>query len=323
MNIDNDELLTKPEHHSRKKYQSLNNHIKTKMKILDSNDKKIISSIESYTNKKTNLYISNKENISPLQVNEELVKNSNNNKDRKYSINNSFMPKQFKLNTETIQKSERRSMKDPKQLKRIESFEEEFNEEDYDPLAIPPEDLIFNHPLLRPGALKKKEKKYLLIRDQNIKKKNKKDMNKTQRSFSRRILDKIYKENLSLDKKVNHIKKNRQNFNLNHYQRLLLSVGDPILSKESFIRLNTAFGDIREECGKNYEKDYNFIKEIEEQERKIVRNINHSEKSYLKFLFDNSNNDQKKIKDFNKTVLLLPKIKFRKINLNKKLHLKI
>ena len=323
MNIDNDELLTKPEHHSRKKYQSLNNHIKTKMKILDSNDKKIISSIESYTNKKTNLYISNKENISPLQVNEELVKNSNNNKDRKYSINNSFMPKQFKLNTETIQKSERRSMKDPKQLKRIESFEEEFNEEDYDPLAIPPEDLIFNHPLLRPGALKKKEKKYLLIRDQNIKKKNKKDMNKTQRSFSRRILDKIYKENLSLDKKVNHIKKNRQNFNLNHYQRLLLRVGDPILSKESFIRLNTAFGDIREECGKNYEKDYNFIKEIEEQERKIVRNINHSEKSYLKFLFDNSNNDQKKIKDFNKTVLLLPKIKFRKINLNKKLHLKI
>ena len=259
MNIDNDELLTKPEHHSRKKYQSLNNHIKTKMKILDSNDKKIISSIESYTNKKTNLYISNKENISPLQVNEELVKNSNNNKDRKYSINNSFMPKQFKLNTETIQKSERRSMKDPKQLKRIESFEEEFNEEDYDPLAIPPEDLIFNHPLLRPGALKKKEKKYLLIRDQNIKKKNKKDMNKTQRSFSRRILDKIYKENLSLDKKVNHIKKNRQNFNLNHYQRLLLSVGDPILSKESFIRLNTAFGDIREECGKNYEKDYNFF----------------------------------------------------------------
>ena len=112
-------------------------------------------------------------------------------------------------------------------------------------------------------------------------------------------------------------------FNLNHYQRLLLSVGDPILSKESFIRLNTAFGDIREECGKNYEKDYNFIKEIEEQERKIVRNINHSEKSYLKFLFDNSNNDQKKIKDFNKTVLLLPKIKFRKINLNKKLQLKI
>ena len=323
MNIDNDELLTKPEHHSRKKYQSLNNHIKTKMKILDSNDKKIISSIESYTNKKTNLYISNKENISPLQVNEELVKNSNNNKDRKYSINNSFMPKQFKLNTETIQKSERRSMKDPKQLKRIESFEEEFNEEDYDPLAIPPEDLIFNHPLLRPGALKKKVKKYLLIKDPQIKKKNKKDMNKTQRSFSRRILDKIYKENLSLDKKVNHIKKNRQNFNLNHYQRLLLSVGDPILSKESFIRLNTAFGDIREECGKNYEKDYNFIKEIEEQERKIVRNINHSEKSYLKFLFDNSNNDQKKIKDFNKTVLLLPKIKFRKINLNKKLHLKI
>ena len=323
MNIDNDELLTKPEHHSRKKYQSLNNHIKTKMKILDSNDKKIISSIESYTNKKTNLYISNKENISPLQVNEELVKNSNNNKDRKYSINNSFMPKQFKLNTETIQKSERRSMKDPKQLKRIESFEEEFNEEDYDPLAIPPEDLIFNHPLLRPGALKKKEKKYLLIRDQNIKKKNKKDMNKTQRSFSRRILDKIYKENLSLDKKVNHIKKNRQNFNLNHYQRLLLSVGDPILSKESFLRLNTAFGDIREECGKNFEKDYNFIKEIEDQERKIVRKINNSENSYLKFLFDNSNNDQKKIKDFNKTVLLLPKIKFRKINLNKKLHLKI
>ena len=323
MNIDNDELLTKPEHHSRKKYQSLNNHIKTKMKILDSNDKKIISSIESYTNKKTNLYISNKENISPLQVNEELVKNSNNNKDRKYSINNSFMPKQFKLNTETIQKSERRSMKDPKQLKRIESFEEEFNEEDYDPLAIPPEDLIFNHPLLRPGALKKKEKKYLLIRDQNIKKKNKKDMNKTQRSFSRRILDKIYKENLSLDKKVNHIKKNRQNFNLNHYQRLLLSVGDPILSKESFIRLNTAFGDIREECGKNYEKDYNFIKEIEEQERKIVSNINNSEKSYLKLLLDNSNNDKKLLKEFNKTALLLPKIKFRKMNLNKKLQLKI
>ena len=51
---------------------------------------------------------------------------------------------------------------------------------------------------------------------------------------------------------------------MNNYQRLLLSVGDPILSKESFIRLNTAFGDIREECGKNFEKDYNFIKEIKD-----------------------------------------------------------
>ena len=148
-------------------------------------------------------------------------------------------------------------------------------------------------------------------------------MNKTQRSFSKRILDKIYKENLSLDKKVNHIKKNKQNFNLNNYQRLLLSVGDPILSKESFIRLNTAFGDIREECGKNFEKDYNFIKEIEEQERKIVSNINNSEKSYLKLLLDNSNNDKKLLKEFNKTALLLPKIKFRKMNLNKKLQLKI
>ena len=323
MNIDNDELLTKPEHYNRKKYQSFNNHIKTKIKILNSNNNKIISSIDNYTNKKSHFYISNKENISPIQTNENLDKKLNDNSDRKYSINNSYMPKQFKLNSDTVKMSERRSMKNPKNLKSIESFEEEFNEENSDPLAIPPEDLIFNHPLLKPGALKKKEKKYLLIRDQNIKKKNKRDMNKTQRSFSRRILDKIYKENLSLDKKVNHIKKNKQNFNLNHYQRLLLSVGDPILSKESFIRLNTAFGDIREECGKNYEKDYNFIKEIEDQERKIVRKINNSENSYLKFLFDNSIDDKKKIKDFNKTVLLLPKIKFRKINLNKKLQLKI
>ena len=323
MNIDNDELLTQPEQHNRKKYPSFSNHIKKKIKILNSNNEKIMSSINKSTNKKTHFYISNKENISQFQTNDDNDKILNINSDRKYSINNSFIPEKFKLNSENIQISGRKSMKDPKNLKSIESFEEEFNEEHFDPLAIPPEDLIFNHPLLRPGALKKKVKKYLLIKDPQIKKKNKKDMNKTQRSFSKRILDKIYKENLSLDKKVNHIKKNKQNFNLNHYQRLLLSVGDPILSKESFIRLNTAFGDIREECGKNFEKDYNFIKEIEEQERKIVSNINNSEKSYLKLLLDNSNNDKKLLKEFNKTALLLPKIKFRKINLNKKLHLKI
>ena len=263
MNIDNDELLTQPEQHNRKKYPSFSNHIKKKIKILNSNNEKITVINEGKSNNDSNYYILSNKYKTPLKKYfSGLIFKSNS--DRKYSINNSFIPEKFKLNSENIQISGRKSMKDPKNLKSIESFEEEFNEEHFDPLTIPPEDLIFNHPLLRPGALKKKVKKYLLIKDPQIKKKNKKDMNKTQRSFSKRILDKIYKENLSLDKKVNHIKKNKQNFNLNNYQRLLLSVGDPILSKESFIRLNTAFGDIREECGKNFEKDYNFIKEIKD-----------------------------------------------------------
>ena len=32
MNIDNDELLTQPEQHNRKKYPSFSNHIKKKLK---------------------------------------------------------------------------------------------------------------------------------------------------------------------------------------------------------------------------------------------------------------------------------------------------
>jgi hypothetical protein len=63
MNIDNDELLTQPEQHNRKKYPSFSNHIKKKIKILNSNNEKIMSSINKSTNKKTHFYISNKENI--------------------------------------------------------------------------------------------------------------------------------------------------------------------------------------------------------------------------------------------------------------------
>ena len=45
----------------------------------------------------------------------------------------------------------------PKNLKSIESFEEKFNEVDFNSLGILPKDLIFKHPLLRPITLKKEK----------------------------------------------------------------------------------------------------------------------------------------------------------------------
>ena len=184
------------------------------------------------------------------------------------------------------------------------------------PLEIPPEDLLFNHPLLRPNAIKKKTNKYkyIFINDKNLKEKEKVKMNKTHKSLHEKFLGKIYKKNIVLDKKVHGVRKNKKNFNLKNYQNLLLQSARVCLSKESVNRLNNAFGNIRNECHQEMIHDYKFLRDVEKQEKKIIHSINKSRRNFLKIMSDSFENDKKKE---NKTIYL-PIIKFQRIKFGKK-----
>lgn len=225
--------------------------------------------------------------------------------DRKYSINHSNFSHKYSIESEN-EKSLRNNFK---------SIREKKEEEEVDPFKIPPEDLIFNHPLLKEEKIKKKLRKYILIQDKNVKekktKKEKERMNKTYQSSSYKIFKGIYNTTLSLDKKVKGIKRNKTKFNLHNYQRLLINSVGNSLSKESIFRLKTAFNNLKNECHQNLGNDYNFIRQIEEEEKKIVENINNSEKSYLDLL--SRNKSYNKIFNKFKIDFELPKISFKKI----------
>ncbi len=136
-------------------------------------------------------------------------------------------------------------------------------------------------------------------------------MNKTYQSSSYKIFKGIYNTTLSLDKKIKGIKRNKTKFNLHNYQRLLINSAGNSLSKESIFRLKTAFNHLKNECHQNLGNDYNFIRQIEEEEKKIVENINNSEKSYLDLL--SRNKGYNKIFNKFKIDFELPKISFKKI----------
>ena len=222
-----------------------------------------------------------------------------------------------KFNIETKRNSKRHSLQN---IIKNKINLDNIKKEEIDPLKIPSEDLIFNEPLLEIGKIKKKKKNFIFIKDNNLlkhfkqkKRQNlKENMNKTHLSPSDKILNKIYQNNILLENEVRVLKRNKQKYSLLHYQRKLINTAERSLPKKSIKKLKNAFDDLRNEGNKNIISEYNFIKQIEDEEKKIVDSINNSEESYLNLITSYNNYF---ISDKLKKEINLPKIKFKKINL--------
>ena len=231
---------------------------------------------------------------------------------RKYSLNNQIIPKIFNLNAEKSEKSQRKSIFAPLVEKRYWDH----NRKIYDPLEVPPEDEIFNHHLLKPKKenIKKDEK-------ENSKKKNNNNNNskviKNYQSVTDKILGKIYNVNPVTERKVLYLKKKKDNFSLGNYQKLLLRTCENRLSKDNFKKLDGAFNKLRLSSRLKLDTDYRFIKDIEEEEEKIIRQINYSGNAYMN-LIAKSNEFNITVGNFKNKVLNLPKIKFKKVMKKKK-----
>lgn len=236
-------------------------------------------------------------------------------KEKKYSINYSTIPQ--KLNLDSINGN----ISSSKNFETIIKEKKDNEEEEINPFTIPKEDLIFNHPLLKPGSIQKNLRKFILNQKTNEKEKNnkkKEKMNKTYQSSSYKILKEVYNKTLTLDNRVRPIKRNKKKFNLNNYQRLLINTAGDSLSTESISRLRTAFNCLKHKCYQNLGNDYKFIRDIEEEEKKIVDSINNSRQSYIDLL-KNSRSFTKTFRHKFKIDLELPKINFRRINVLKKM----
>ena len=229
---------------------------------------------------------------------------------RKFSVNCEIIPKVFNINTENTEKSHRKSILTPL----VEKKYWDHNRRIYDPLEVPPEDEIFNHHLLKPKEEKiKKEKEQSNSKD----KRNNSNKQKTPyQTLSEKILGKIYNNNPVIDKKVFYLKKKKAKFSLGNYQKLLLRTCEPGLSKDSIKKLNGAFNKLRNSCRQKFDNDYRFIKDIEDEEEKIINRINVSGNIYMN-LMSKSIDFNKTHSSFRNNELTLPKIKFRKV-MNKK-----
>ena len=243
---------------------------------------------------------------------------NNQNKLINNSKKNSLNPIKSKLfNIEIEKYSKRKTLEN---IKKAKINFDNIKKEEIDPLKIPPEDLIFNHPLLEIGKLKRKKDQFIYINDNNplnkLKQKKRQkirvNINKTHQSQSDKILNKLYQNNILLESEVRVLKRNKKKYSLQHYQRELIKTAGRSLSKNSVKTLKNAFDDLRNEGSKNMISEYNFIKQIEEEEKKIVDNINNSEESYLNLMTSYNNYF---ISDKLKKEINLPKIKFKKINL--------
>ncbi len=297
--------------------------VKFNMAIKDTNITEDTFTIPNLENNKTipnnnndsNYFSQNSENLSSSRKIKKNLTTKNTkyqfpNFNRKFSVNNEIIPKIFNLNTENTEKSHRKSILTPFVQKKY--FDH--NRRIYDPLEVPPEDEIFNHHLLKPKEEKiKKEKENSNSKD----KRNNSNKQKTPyQTISEKILGKIYNNNPVIDKKVFYLKKKKAKFSLGNYQKLLLRTCEPGLSKDSIKKLNGAFNKLRNSCRQKLDNDYRFIKDIEDEEEKIINRINTSGNVYMN-LMSKSIDFNKTHSSFRNNELTLPKIKFRKV-MNKK-----
>ena len=114
-------------------------------------------------------------------------------------------------------------------------------------------------------------------------------MNKKHQSLSNKILNKIYHNNILLENEIRLFKRKKKKYSLHHYQRELINTAGRSLSKKSVKILKSAFDDLKNEGNKNIISEYNFIKQIEDEEKKIVDSINNSEESYLNLITSYNN----------------------------------
>ena len=129
-----------------------------------------------------------------------------------------------------------------------------------------------------------------------------KHMNKNERTLAR-----VYRIPPEIIDEIQSLKNKKHRYNLRNYQTNLLKLINDTLSKEHAIKLERRFIRLRHSVEKQYETNFDFIREIEQNEEKIIKNINYTE-SYCEKVSNT------KYKEFCiKDGFQLPQIKFDKI----------
>ena len=182
-------------------------------------------------------------------------------------------------------------------------------ETEEDPLQIPKEDEIFNELAKRKKTIRLTKIKLKIIDNNKNKPKKKKKKIVKGRNFKEQLLNRVYEKNPIANKKMIKIKKSKEKINLDNYQNLLLKTVEPILSKESFHNLDKIFNRLRNDNNDIYEYNFPYIKNIENQEKEIIYNINQISDKYNQYV-----NKYKTLNEFyNNKTIQLPKINFRRI----------
>lgn len=174
--------------------------------------------------------------------------------------------------------------------------------ESMDPLLIPEEDKIFNLFQLYKRPKKNNKKVQIKIKPKSQKKKI------VINNYINKILSNVYKEDENVMRDIKKLKKKKKQINLRKYQEKLLNTVSPTLTKDARKKLGRSFYSLRIKNPILFKSDYFYMKDIEEQEKNIIRRVNNVEKKYLKLISKDGNNE-----GIYGLTLKLPKIKFRKI----------
>ena len=147
---------------------------------------------------------------------------------------------------------------------------------------ISEEDKMFDQYLLKKKKKIKKEKAKIKIK---IKPKKKKLIFYNSYELP---LNKVYKKIPLIMNKIESTKKLKNSFSLLKYQNLLLDIGSKNLDWDSKNKLNNEFTHLRNITNKKYELLRNSVKAIENQEKKIIDNINKQQEYYKKNMRENN-----------------------------------
>lgn len=128
--------------------------------------------------------------------------------------------------------------------------------------------------------------------------------------FSLRLNREIYKDSKKFNEKYDKIKKKRKDLSLEKYQRKLIQLSSLSFNRNTVIDLYKTFRQLRKNNSVKIEKSKKFIKQIEEKETKIYKNISNNQNKFIKVL------NQYKVKIPNE---MLPKIEMKTI-LKKKIN---
>ena len=129
----------------------------------------------------------------------------------------------------------------------------------------------------------------------------------------KKILNDIYKAPKDEDMydKINSIKLKKDKKKLRNYQYYFLKLVKHNIHEKYYEDLRNKFTEIRNIADKKYKTNFKFIKEIEKNEEKVIKNINKTYESFMKF--SSRKTISKLLNKKGESKLDLPQIKFEKI----------
>lgn len=129
----------------------------------------------------------------------------------------------------------------------------------------------------------------------------------------KKILDNIYRVPTAQDmfEKIYNVKRKKDKKKLKNYQFNFLKVVKHNITDKYYEDLKDKFNEIRHIAEGKYKTNFKFIKEVEKNEEKVIKNINQTYENFMKF------SKRKKFRNLlskpGMTKLDLPQIKFEKI----------